>query len=146
MECKGGRFTAPARRGAPGRVETHAKEMIQKSADQNWRTAQAIKDELPLTDGRGQRVVVDKHGVSLGLIVTFDRIDPFNTLLGRPSTDSLDDRSWIIALADLLMIADILPSATEFFAYARKRVEMVRADSPESSSREMCWARGARID
>lgn len=129
VECKGGRITNPARRGAPKRVEKHAEDIVVKGADQNLRAAQAIKAKLPLRDPRGRSVPVRETDVSLSLIVTLDRIDPFNTLLGEPSTGDITDRSWIVTLADLLLIADILPNSAEFFAYARTRVEMVRADS-----------------
>ncbi|OMB93584.1 hypothetical protein A5732_15415 [Mycobacterium colombiense] len=132
VECKGGRITAAARRGAPGRVEKHADQMITKGADQNLRTANAIKAGLPLKageGGKGRTVPVERDDLSLGIIVTLDRIDPFNTLLGRPSSDSLGDRSWILTLADLLLIADVLPNPAELFAYAHRRTEMVRSDS-----------------
>jgi hypothetical protein len=129
LESKGGRFTPPARRGAPKRVETHAKNIIARAADQCLRTAEAIASGLPLKDRQGHVIEVDRSGVSLGMIVTFDRIDPFNTHLGRPTNDDLAQRSWIVCLADLLMIAEILPTPAEFFAYAQKRIEMVRDDS-----------------
>lgn len=128
-ECKGGRFTLPARRGAIGRVETHAKQIVTKGADQNQRAVQAIRNEHPLTDSSRRIVSVGGNDIGLTLIVTLDRIDPFNTHLGSPADENLDDRSWIIALADLLLIVEILPTPSEFFAYAMKRVEMVRTDA-----------------
>ncbi|MGV0674830.1 hypothetical protein ABQE62_01385 [Mycolicibacterium fortuitum] len=129
VECKGGRITAAARRGAPKRVEKHADEMITKAANQNLRTATAVRAGLPLKDGLGRVLPVQKDDLNLTVICTFDRIDPFNTYLGRPATDSLQDRSWTLTLADLLLIADVLPDPSEFFAYFHRRVEMVRADS-----------------
>ncbi|AMT70344.1 hypothetical protein [Mycobacteroides immunogenum] len=129
VECKGGRITAAARRGAPKRVEKHAEEMITKAADQNLRTAAAIRAGATLNDSKGRVLPVQTDDLNLAVICTFDRIDPFNTYLGHPQNDSLKDRSWTVTLADLLLIADVLPDPSEFFAYIRRRVEMVRADS-----------------
>lgn len=129
VECKGGRITAAARRGAPKRVEKHAGEMITKAADQNLRAAEAIRAGLPLKDSRGRVLPVRRDDLNLTVICTFDRIDPFNTYLGRPKNGNLQDRSWTVTPADLLLIADVLPGPSEFFAYVRRRVEMVRADS-----------------
>lgn len=128
-ECKGGRFTAPARRGAPGRVETHAKQIVDKAADQNARTMKAISTGSRLKARGGPVVALGKDDLCLSVIVTLDRVDPFSTHLGRPSTHSSADRSWVITLSDLLMIAQILPTAAEFFAYVRERVHQVRTES-----------------
>ncbi|MFI7531443.1 hypothetical protein [Nocardia salmonicida] len=128
-ECKGGRFTAPARRGAPGRVETHAKQIVDKAADQNARAMRAISMGVRLK-ARGRPIVaVGKDDLCLSVIVTLDRVDPFSTHLGRPSIHSNEDRSWVVTLSDLLMIAQILPAASEFFAYVRERVHQVRTES-----------------
>lgn len=128
-ECKGGRFTAPARRGAPGRVETHAKQIVDKAADQNARTMKAISTGSRLKARGGPIVAVGKDDLCLSIIVTLDRVDPFSTHLGRPSTHSNEDRSWVVTLSDLLMIAQILPTAAEFFGYIRQRVHQVRTGS-----------------
>jgi hypothetical protein len=129
VECKGGRISTPARRGAPKRVEKHADDIAVKGADQNLRTVKAIEAGLSLRDSRRHAIPVEATDLNFGLVVTFDRIDPFNTFLGDPSTGGISDRSLIVALPDLLLIADLLPSRAEFFSYIRKRVEMVRADS-----------------
>jgi hypothetical protein len=129
VECKGGRITGPARRGAPKRVEKHVDDTIVKAANQNLRTATAIEAGLTLRDEKGRVVPVQQGDLSLGIICIFDRIDPFNTYLGRPSNGNLEDRSWIITLADLVLVADVLPTPAEFFAYVGRRVEMTRKDS-----------------
>ena len=125
VECKGGRFSPQGRRAAPKRVEKHAKELIEKAADQNVRAISALESGLPFTK-KGVPVVAEQEATNLPIVVTFDRVDPFGTHLGSPSNQDRQQRSWVVALADLIMITEVLPSPVEFYAYAALRVDMVR--------------------
>lgn len=125
LECKGGRFSPQGRRGAPLRVEKHAKELIERAADQNARAMLALEAGSNFTSRNGV-VEVAPTPVNIPIVVTFDRIDPFSTHLGTPSSEDRGQRSWVVALADLIMIAEVLPSPAEFFAYAALRSQMVQ--------------------
>jgi hypothetical protein len=126
VETKGGRFSAPGRRAAPLRVEKHAKELVEDGAKQNRRTAAAIADGKILTAKDGRRVPVDPLDDVLPIVLTLDRVDPFSTYLGQPPEGGADERNWVVNLADLVMLADILPIPEEFVAYARRRLRMLR--------------------
>lgn len=125
VECKGGRFSPQGRRGAPLRVEKHAKELIERAADQNARAVLAIENNADFRRN-GRSLDFDPNGTNISIVVTFDRIDPFSTHLGTPSNNERSQRSWIVALADLIMIAEVLPTPSEFFAYAALRSGMVK--------------------
>lgn len=127
VEAKGGRFSAAGRRAAPSRVDKHAKEMVEWAADQNRRTAAAIADGKLLKDRRGRTVPTVQTDALLPVIVSLDRVDPFSTYLGTPAGGSVSERNWVVNLADLAMIVDVLPTPEEFVAYVRRRVDMVRS-------------------
>lgn len=126
VECKGGRFSPQGRRGAPLRVAKHADELITHAADQNARAAEAIAKGKPFKDPRGRTLTLSPTDDFLSIIVTFDRIDPFSAHLGAPSDADEAGRAWIVALADLVMLTEILPTPSEFYAYAKRRSDMVQ--------------------
>jgi hypothetical protein len=126
VEVKGGRVSAAGRRGAPRSVDRHAKDLVEAAAKQNLRTADAIASDKKLTDGDGRTVPVCSGDDVVPLIVTLDRVDPFSTLLGQPGGGGPEDRNWVINLADLVMLVEILGTPEEFVAYARRRVELIR--------------------
>lgn len=127
VEAKGGRFSAAGRRAAPSRVDKHAKELVEWGANQNRRTAAAVLGGKPLNDRTGRRVPTRASDDLLPVVVTLDRVDPFSTYLGRPAGGDVSERNWVVNLADLAMIVDVLQTPEEFVAYVRRRVEMVRS-------------------
>jgi hypothetical protein len=66
------------------------------------------------------------------VIVTLDRVDPFATYLpdGGKRDTLPKDGTWLVALADLLLVADVLRNPAEFVAYAQVRVAMNAAGGP----------------
>ncbi|MEV6242471.1 hypothetical protein [Lentzea sp. NPDC051838] len=69
------------------------------------------------------------------IVVTLERLDPLAAnLLGAQGEGPDTERpvSWMVGLADLLMVADVLPSPEEFFAYAEMRARL--ATSPGISA------------
>jgi hypothetical protein len=126
LESKGGRFNAEGRRGAPLRVERHQKDLVEKAADQNARAMRALKSGLPFkTKDRKELLLASDNNIPI--IVTFDRIDPFAVHFGKPADGELKDRSWVVALADLILLTEVLPTPSEFAAYAAARIDHVRA-------------------
>ncbi|MEV0290996.1 hypothetical protein AB0H36_43290 [Kribbella sp. NPDC050820] len=132
VESKGGRFTDPARRGAPARVEKHAKDMVMKAREQNIRTVEFLSGtRAGLKTDKGRALQTHDFVGILPVIVTLDRIDPFSTNLSRTETFGRDpDASWVVALSDLLLVADILRSPSEFLAYCLTRAEISELGCP----------------
>ncbi|KRC46427.1 MULTISPECIES: nuclease-related domain-containing protein [unclassified Nocardioides] len=126
VECKGGRISREGRRGAPHRVDRHIKDIVERANDQNGRTIRAIRDGAPFVDARGRSLDLDANSVILPITVTLDRVDPFGAYLGFADAESGVERSWIISLADLIMLAELLPSPSDFVAYVAKRRQMLR--------------------
>ncbi|GHE80778.1 hypothetical protein GCM10017786_08740 [Amycolatopsis deserti] len=133
VEAKAGRFTDPARRGAPERVRKKSREFIDKALDQNARTIRHFqqgaedlrdKDKRPLTIPNAPHIT--------SVIVMLDRVDPFATHLpdGGKRGHIPADGTWLVNLADLLMVADILRHPAEFYAYAELRARINKLGGP----------------
>jgi len=129
VECKGGRFSRPGRRGAPKRLEKHAKELFEDPAGQNRRTTSAIRSGLAIRDSRGNALEIDPDVDIIPITITLDRVDPLAAYLGTPKEGDLSQRSWALALSDLVMIAEVLPTPSDFVAYALKRRRMLREEN-----------------
>jgi hypothetical protein len=125
IEAKAHGLTPSGRRGAPGRVERVVSEVIEKALQQTRRAVTYVVEE-------GQRAFAVKQGAAtIGLlpdrivgateiIVTFERIDPL--AMQGPATVGQAARSvWVVSIADLLMVADILNVPSELHHYARTR-------------------------
>ena len=143
VECKGGRFSRAGRRGAPRRVDRHVQDIVDRANHQNARTERAILDGLTFTDTDGHPIDIDPTATVLTMTVTLDRVDPFSAYLGFAEDGDSSQRSWIINLADLLLLAEVLPAPSEFIAYLVERRTMltnevtvfVEADSLGASCR-----------
>ncbi|WP_194292139.1 hypothetical protein, partial [Streptomyces jumonjinensis] len=111
IEAKGGRFTDPGRRAAPGRVNKKIREFVDKALAQNARTIAYLgADASSLRDRNKRRLVLPDHlPPAVSVIVTLDRVDPFATHLpdGGKRHAEPPDGTWLVALADLVMVADI---------------------------------------
>lgn len=126
VECKGGRFSPQGRRGAPLRVARHADELVAHASAQNRRAATAIAAGKTLKSSSGRPLAVAEDAQCLSLVVTFDRVDPFSAVLGAPADGDKTQRAWVIALADLVMLTEILTTPADFYAYAKRRLDMLR--------------------
>ncbi|WP_244930358.1 nuclease-related domain-containing protein [Nocardioides sp. W7] len=125
VECKGGRFSRAGRRGAPRRVDRHVQDIVDRANTQNARTESAIRDGLPFTDTDGHLIDLDPSATVLPMTVTLDRMDPFSAYLGFSEDGDRSQRSWIINLADLLLLAEVLPAPSDFAAYLVERRTML---------------------
>lgn len=126
VECKGGRVSPQGRRGAPLRVARHVNELIEHASAQNLRAAQAIAEGLPFATTAGARVDVPPNSRCIPIVVTFDRVDPFSALLGSPADGERRNRAWVVALPDLVMLTEVLTTPADFYAYASRRLKMLR--------------------
>lgn len=133
VEAKGGRFTNPARRGAPDRVRKKTREFVDKALEQNARTIEHLRQGASDLRGKNKRRVTIPNAPHIAsVIVTLDRVDPFATHLpdGGKRGAAPDGGTWLVNLADLLMVADILCHPAEFYAYAQIRAQITHAGAP----------------
>lgn len=125
VEAKAHGLTDPGRRGAPARVATVAGNVIKKALEQIRRAHTYIMDE-------GERAFSSRNGghpvgqlpVRLSgvtdVVVTFERMDPL-AMQGPAVVEEAQRPVWIVNIADLLMVVDILTDAGSFHHYARTR-------------------------
>jgi hypothetical protein len=134
VEAKGGRFTDPARRGAPERVKKKSGEFVDKALTQNARSIAYLQSgsaELRDQHNRGLTIPQSDHVVSV--IVTLDRVDPFATHLpagGKRDAPVPEDGTWLVNLTDLLLVTDVLRHPAEFYAYAHTRAAINQLGGP----------------
>ncbi len=125
IECKGGRFSREGRRAAPRRVERHINDLADKANDQNTRTIAAIKDAKPFKTDDNLPLDLDKDATAYPITVTLERIDPFGAFLSPSRRAGDSEKSWILSLCDLVLLADVLASPSDFIAYVHKRRQML---------------------
>lgn len=129
-EAKGRRFTEAGRAGLPRRVATKAAEFVHEPLTQSERAASSLRnDPTSWRDASGRPLNLTTPAKVLRIAVTLERVDPFATMVAELATHSDDDAAlasdvWMVALADLLAVADILETPHEMFAYidARSRI------------------------
>lgn len=131
VEAKARGLTEPGRRGAPKRVQTVTKDVVEKALSQTSRARTYIINE-------GGRAFGDREGGTLierlpsaidgvtEVIITFERMDPVTTV-GPTLVGERGRRVWITGLADLLMCTDILNDPGSFHHYVRVRAEAAAA-------------------
>lgn len=127
VECKGGRFSREGRRGAPRRVERHIKDLADRADSQNARTIAAIREGKKFRVADGSPLELDARAILFPVTVTLERIDPFSAYLSTSRSEDDQDRSWILCLADLVLLATVLESPSDFIAYVQRRREMLNA-------------------
>jgi len=127
VECKGGRVSREGRRGAPRRVERHIQDIVERANTQNARTAQALKDGTEFRTSAKHSLGVERDATPFPITVTLERVDPFSAFLGASEEASGDEQSWILNLADLILLADVLESPSDFMAYVEVRRRMLNS-------------------
>jgi len=134
VEAKGGRFTDPARRGAPKRVKTKSREFVGKALAQNARSIAYLQSGAADLRDRNRRLLnIPQAGHFVSVIVTLDRIDPFATHLpdgGKRASPAPGQGTWLVNLADLLLVADVLRHPAEFYGYAQTRAAINHLGGP----------------
>ena len=128
VEAKAHGLTDSGRRGAPRRVERVAGDVVKVGLEQTRRAHTYILDEHGRTFGASAAgpftvlLPADLTGIT-EIIVTFERMDPLATM-GPDLVDQAGREVWIVCLADLLMVTEILADAAAFHHYARTRAAM----------------------
>lgn len=135
VEAKGHRMTDAGRAAHPARVRKKFEELITDPLRQSDRTRNAL---LSAAAVRNQRT---KTAIDLGpaeqvlrVVVLLDRVDPFAgaaaAAAGKDLADGDDGYAWIVSLADLLMVTDLLRRPAELYAYIKTRCEQTATGSP----------------
>lgn len=128
VEAKAHSLTDQGRRGAPLRVNRVADDAIEAALTQTRRARAYVEDEAarPFAARQGGLAVERLPGSVRGVtevVVMFERMDPL--ALHGPELVGQDGREvWIVCLADLLMVRDILRGPAEVHHYARVRAAM----------------------
>ena len=123
VECKAHLLTGPGRRGAPGRLSTKFDELVTKPAKQAERFVDHLRNGGAAFDhsGRQLSLPVDHESILPRMVVTYERVDPLATSMAILAEGNAKEPAWILPLADLLVVVDLLSSPSVFWHYATIR-------------------------
>jgi hypothetical protein len=141
LQCKAGRISPPARRGAPSMAED-IQAVINSAAQQHERLA----DALALHDGSAlgfttQQVDVLGAGLTVEVVVCLDDVTVWSTethklrrLVSLPNTPQLP---WVLSLTDLMAVTDVLQGA-QLVHYVTRRLRLEN-EGRVSAHDELDW-------
>jgi hypothetical protein len=123
VECKAHSLTPSGRRGAPKRISTKFDELVTKPSKQAARFAGHLCKGSTIFNSNGQELsfTVDEQSILPRIVVTYERVDPLASSAPLLSTQGDKERAWVLSLADLLVVVDLLPSPSAFWYYAITR-------------------------
>lgn len=142
VQCKAGRLTAPARRGAPERMRRNVGELIEDAARQHLALDAALLTEdakaIGFTDAQATAL---KARLQIEAIVCLDDVTVWATEaheLRRLGVLSPDRQvPWVIALSDLMVVTDLL-EGSEFVHFLLRRQRLER-DGRMTAHDELDW-------
>jgi hypothetical protein len=123
VECKAHLMTAAGRRGAPDRLSKKFDELVSKPSMQAARFANHLRNGGTVY-GRFQRnlpIIVDNSSILPRMVVTYERVDPLAAQGATLAEATSNQRAWVLSLADLLTLVDLLASPSTFWHYAVSR-------------------------
>ena len=142
LQCKAGRLSAPARRGAPDRMRRDIGDLITDAAKQH----RALADALTAEDARALGFN-EEQSAALGaplqieMVVCLDDVTVWATEAHElRKLGALPEHlgvPWVLSLTDLMVIADLLHGA-EFVHYALRRQRLERDGRIEAHD-ELDW-------
>jgi len=142
IQCKAGRLTAPARRGARERMRRDIGELIEDSARQHLALDTALKagsaGSIGLSDAQANAL---KAPMQLEVIVCLDDVGVWATeahelrKLGVLPADR--QVPWVLSLTDLMVVTDLL-YGSEFVHYLLRRQRLER-DGRMMAHDELDW-------
>lgn len=153
VECKSGAVSAPARRGAPARMQREIEALLEHPSWQSQRLLEGLNAQLqggPRVD-LSQPVDLDGVHYILRLSVT---LDDFSTIQANLST--LQDAGLLglkvrpaptLCLADLMTIAHILGRPALFLHYVHRRMHLQGALAYEGDELDLlgCYLRNGLL-
>lgn len=142
VQCKAGRITAPARRGAPKRMLEELGELVGEAAEQHARLAHTLEQDPFSGVGFADDVVrALSRPLQIEVIVTLDEVTTWATQAhGLQGLEILPtDRSvpWILSLTDLMAVADLLEGAS--LAHYLVRRQRLERDGRIETHDELDW-------
>ncbi|MFF1679070.1 hypothetical protein ACFVYG_23905 [Streptomyces sp. NPDC058256] len=128
IQGKAGRLHAAARRGAPGRMKKNIEELIEAAALQHQSLAEALQDEGAEAIGLGHYSDALRRRFQLEVIATLDDVTVWATdthqLVQHGSLSESRPIPWVVSLADLMVVADLLHgSLLAHYVIRRQRLE-----------------------
>lgn len=131
LQCKAGRLTAPARRGAPDRMRRDVGQLIEEAAQQHQTLALALRaataTDIGFTD---EQAAALEAALQFEAIVCLDDVTVWSTqthelkVLGALPEDR--HVPWVLSLTDLMAVADLLNGAElVLYLIRRQRIERV---------------------
>ena len=129
IQCKAGRVTAPARRGAPKRTTEELEELITDAATQHARLAAALKSGTAEDLGFSlPQAAALSRPLQMEVIVTLDDVTTWAThasqLQGVHILPPDRNTPWILSLTDLMAVVDLLRGASLVdYIVRRQRIE-----------------------
>jgi len=127
IEAKGHSISDNFRAGAMDYAQFHFDDVVDKAFAQSGRAAAYLVSggtELRRKNG-GQAIDWQPVSKATRIAVSFERIDPFVLAAARVAQEQRSaPPTWVVCLADLLLVGDILAEPHEFFAYAALRAEL----------------------
>lgn len=133
VECKSGKITPSARRGAPDRVRKEIKKLIEEASEQSLRFASLLSnlsESIRLKPRKGPVVTIDPGSVKkvIRLTVTLDFFGPLacdvRSMLAAGLLSAEIASAPTIALVDLDLILHMLPCPTQPLHYFARRSEL----------------------
>jgi hypothetical protein len=124
VECKAHTLTDPGRRGAPDRVRKKFGELVEAPFRQSQRCVDyLIAGGNAFRDSRDvpQSIEIREHAKLPRVAVSFERIDPLAAHVPRHAVAEGGTAAWLISLADLMMVGDILSDPASFWSYTMMR-------------------------
>ena len=129
IQCKAGRITAPARRGAPRSTTEELEKLITDAAEQHARLATALEsraaEDLGLSPAQAAAL---SRPLQIEVIVTLDDVTTWSTHASELKVIHIlpPDRNtpWILSLTDLMVVVDLLQGASLVdYIVRRQRLE-----------------------
>lgn len=148
VQCKGGRITPSARRGGILRLRSDLDKLVGEGVRQNSDLRESLADSGANEIGLHEQASAFEAALQFDVVVTLEDLQPytadayklwdFGTL--APSTPM----PWIVSIADLLVIADLLPG-TQLIHYLCRRDKLNRWGRVLAQD-ELDWAGNYLLD
>ncbi len=135
IECKSGKITSPARRGAPERVQKEVKKLIEDASEQSLRLAELLTNSKSIIRLRPKKrpvITVDPKSIRrvIRLNVTLDFFGPFACEVRAMREAGLLQahitNAPTIAIVDFETILHLLPYPAQQLHYLARRAEIER--------------------
>lgn len=128
IQGKAGRVHAPTRRGAPARMKQNLAELIKEAARQHGALATALDQEGADSIGlRNYRAALEDSPFQIEVIITLDDVTVWSTQSHELQEIDVLPRDrpipWILSLADLMAVTDLLQGA-QLLQYLTRRLRL----------------------